>query len=313
VKKLAPALRACTCYAAAQRQTSGDCLQFSQLARFGGHPRLVANEQQKPLPVSSSQQPPFPEEQQQLFREVLELFNHHGIRYAVSGAFALQKHTGIWRDTKDLDLFLPVDNVSTALGALHAKGFQTEICDPVWLAKAHRGEYFVDLITGMSNAVITVDPSWISHAQSSEVFGVPTLVLASEELIASKLFVTRRERFDGADVVHVIYGTRGRLDWSRVLALAGEHWGVVLWAMVLFQYVYPAQAGYIPRAVWDDLLARFRSQIEHPDPKAQFHGSLIDEKMFAIDAAEWGLENLVEQFRAMRKKKIALACEDSAA
>jgi Nucleotidyl transferase of unknown function (DUF2204) len=286
---------------------------LSQLARLGGHPRLVANEQQKPLPVSSSQQPPFPEEQQQLFREVLELFNRQGISYAVSGAFALQKHTGIWRDTKDLDLFLPMDNVSAALGALHAKGFQTEICDPVWLAKAHRDEYFVDLITGMSNAVITVDASWISHAQSSEVFGVPTCVLAPEELIASKLFVTRRERFDGADVVHVIHGTCGRLDWSRVLALVGEHWGVVFWAMVLFQYVYPAQAGYIPRAVWDDLLARFRSQIEHPDPKAQFRGSLIDEKMFAIDAAEWGFENLVEQFRSMRKKEFSLSCEDGAA
>ena len=275
----------------------------------------MANEQQKPLPVSSSQQPPFPEEQQQLFREVLELFNRQA--HSVCGLqarFALQKHTGIWRDTKDLDLFLPVDNVSSALGALHAAGFETEICDPVWLAKAHRGEYFVDLITGMSNAVITVDRFLdLTCPVPTEVFGVPTCVLAPEELIASKLFVTRRERFDGADIVHVIHGTRGRLDWSRVLALAGEHWGVVFWAMVLFQYVYPAQAGYIPRAVWDDLLARFRSQIEHPDPKAQFRGSLIDEKMFAIDAAEWGFENLVEQFRSMRKKEFPLSCEDSAA
>lgn len=273
----------------------------------------VANDQQKPLPVSSSQPPPFPEEQRQLFREVLELFNRHCVPYAVSGAFALQKHTGIWRDTKDLDLFLPADDVPSALRGLHDAGFQTEVCDPVWLAKAHRGEYFVDLITGMSNAVITVDRSWISHASLSEVFGVPTRVLAPEELIASKLFVTRRERFDGADIVHVIHGTRGNLDWSRILALAGKHWGVVLWAIVLFQYVYPAQAGYIPRAVWDDLLARFRSEVEHPDPNAQFRGSLIDENMFAIDACEWGLDNLVEQYRLMREKRIPAVWEDSAA
>jgi hypothetical protein len=274
---------------------------------------LVANDQQKPLPISSSQQPPFPDEQRQLFREVLELFNHHRIPYAVSGAFALQKHTGIWRDTKDLDLFLPADDVPSALRGLHAAGFQTTVCDPVWLAKAHRGEYFVDLITGMSNAVITVDRSWISQAMPSEVFGVPTRVLAAEELIASKLFVTRRERFDGADIVHVIHGTRGNLDWSRILALAGEHWGVVFWAIVLFQYVYPAQASYVPLAVWNDLLTRFRSEVEHPDRNAQFRGSLIDENMFAIDASEWGLDNLVERYRLMREKRIPVARDDSAA
>ena len=274
---------------------------------------LVANDQQKPLPVSSSQQPPFPEKQRQLFREVLELFNRHHIPYAVSGAFALQKHTGIWRDTKDLDLFLPAENVPAALRGLHDAGFETEVCDPVWLAKAHRGEYFVDLITGMSNAVITVDHSWISHATPFEVFGAPTYVLAPEELIASKLFVTRRERFDGADIVHVIHGTCGNLDWSRVLALAGKHWGVVLWAIVLFQYVYPAQAGYIPRAVWDDLLARFRSEVEHPDSNAQFRGSLIDENMFAIDALEWGFDNLLEQYRLSREKRIPRTLEDNAA
>jgi len=45
-----------------------------------------------------------------------------------------------------------------------------------------------------------------------------TRVLAAEELIASKLFIARRERFDGADVAHVIYRTQGTLDWQRVLA-----------------------------------------------------------------------------------------------
>jgi len=298
------------CCSAAQQRRAG---RFSQLPPPDSIKALVAIEQPRPLPVSSSQPPPFPEEQRQLFREVLQLFNAKGIPYAVSGAFALQKHTGIWRDTKDLDLFLSADDTAAALGALHAAGFETEVCDPVWLAKAHRGEYFVDLITGMSNAVITVDRSWIAHASRTEVFGVPTCVLAPEELVASKLFVTRRERFDGADIVHVIHGAGGRLDWSRVLALAGDHWGMVLWAIVLFQYVYPAQAGYIPRAVWDDLLARFRRQVEHPDPKAQFRGSLIDENMFAIDACEWGFDNLLEQFRRMREKKIQPACKDSAA
>src|SRR6266545_4327798 len=99
------------------------------------------------LPVSSSIPQQFPEAQTRLFREVLQLMNARGVPYVVSGAFALQKHTGIFRDTKDLDLFLPAEHVEAALRYLHEDGFQTEVRDPVWLAKAHREDFFVDLIT----------------------------------------------------------------------------------------------------------------------------------------------------------------------
>src|SRR5215472_13282209 len=99
--------------------------------------------------VSSSQPPAFPQEQVGLFREVLELMERNHVPFAVSGAFALHEHTGIWRDTKDLDLFLPAREVPQALKLLEADAFLTEITDPIWLAKARRGDYFVDLITGM--------------------------------------------------------------------------------------------------------------------------------------------------------------------
>ena len=258
---------------------------------------------EKPLPISSSVPPVFPLEQERLFREVLELMNSSGIPYVVAGAFALQKHTGIWRNTKDLDLFLVPHDVPRALTALTQAGFETEICDPVWLSKAHHGDFYVDLITGMSNAVITVDHSWVDRGYPATVMGIPSRVLAPEELIASKLFVTRRERFDGADIVHVIHGTRGQLDWNRVLSIIGEHWQIVLWAMLLFHYIYPAHADYIPREVWDDLLGRLRKELDHHNPLAHFRGSLIDDKMFAIDVDEWGMANLVQELRSIRDPK----------
>ena len=123
-------------------------------------------------------------------------------------------------------------------------------------------------------------------------------VLAAEELIASKLFVTRRERFDGADVVHVIHGTGGKLDWNRILHLIGEHWMMLLWALVLYQYVYPAHSEFVPHTLWNELLSRLRDELDHPDPHAVFRGSLIDENMFAIDSKEWGMANLNEQMRS---------------
>ena len=262
------------------------------------HPTGVP-EDAKPLPVSSSERPQFPSEQKRLFREVLEKMNESRIPYVVSGAFALQAHTGIWRDTKDLDLFLEQRHVGGALRHLSADGFDCEVCDPVWLAKAHRGDFFVDLITGMSNGVISVDASWIERALPKDVMGVPSRVLAAEELIASKLFVTRRERFDGADICHVVHGTRGKLDWQRLLGIMGEHWEVLLWSLQLFHYIYPQQASYVPAEVWDDLLGRFQRELRDGS-KAPFRGSLIDENMFAIDVCEWGLENELARYRELR-------------
>jgi hypothetical protein len=256
------------------------------------------------LPVSSSVPPIFPPEQRALFCEVLQHLNRARLPYAVSGAFALQKHTGIWRNTKDLDLFLPPQAVTETLRHLQEQGFDTEVRDPVWLAKAHRDGYFVDLITGMSNAIITVDHSWIERSSETVILGVPTRVLAPEELIASKLFVNFRERFDGADIAHVLYGTKGRLDWQRLLQLVGEHWELVLWELILFRYVYPAKQDFVPREIWDELLSRLRRGLDTPS-STQFRGSLIDEKMFAIDVKEWGMEDLLQQQRSGREPKMA--------
>lgn len=258
----------------------------------------------KPLPISSSAPPEFPPEQESLFREVLTLMNERGVPYAVSGAFALREHTGICRNTKDLDLFLAPEDVPQALEELKKEGFETEVKDPVWLAKAHRDDFFVDLITGMSNGIVTVDRSWIERATPSQILDVPVRVLAAEELLVSKLFIAFRERFDGADIVHVIYGTRGKLNWNRVMQLVGEHWQLLLWALVLFQYVYPHDAKSVPPAVWDDLLQRFRNNLTDPKTNANFRGSLLDERMFAIDVNEWGLDNLLEESRARREPKI---------
>ncbi len=270
-------------------------------------------EPEKLLPVSSSSPPQFHSDQKDLFKEVLQLLTDRGVPFVVSGAFALQTHTGIYRDTKDLDLFLAPGNAQRALQFLREDGFTCEVSDPVWLAKAHRGEFYVDLITGMSNGVVTVDQSWIERATASELFGVPVRVLGPEELILSKLFVTRRERFDGADIAHVIYGTHGKLDWDWLLQLVGEHWEVLYWNLVLFHYAYPAKADYVPSRIWEDLTTRFQTAIRNPDHNAPFRGSLIDPLMFAIDVEEWGMPDMNQEYREQKHPKLTEPCEESAA
>ena len=253
--------------------------------------------------LTSATATPLPPEAASLYREVLLAMNEHGLPYAVAGAFALQKYTGIWRITKDLDLFMKTEDVPAALDYLAQQGFRCEIPDPVWLAKAHRGEYFVDLISGMSNAVIVVDDSWMDRAQPAVIAGVQSKIISAEDLVGSKLFVTRRERFDGADIAHIIYRTRGMLDWSRVLELVGEHWEVLLWHIILFRYVYPAQTHYVPAPLWQDLLSRYMHLVQHPEADAPFRGSLIDDNIFSIDMKDWGLENIESEYRARQLRK----------
>jgi predicted nucleotidyltransferase len=267
----------------------------------------------QPLPVSSSVQPEFPAKQERAFREALQSLNEKGIPYAVSGAFAVHEHTGIWRNTKDLDLFLPPDQVQPALKHLQELGYDCEVRDPVWLAKAWRDGFFVDLITGMSNGVIRVDQSWIDRAVLSQVLGIKTRVLGPEELIASKIFVTRRERFDGADVAHLVYATRDYLDWRRVFQLIGDHWEMLLWSLIFYRYIYPRHANEVPRNVWHELLEKFERDLMDPKLDAPFRGSLIDENMFAIDVAEWGLENEIERYRAQHHKGPAEVNEEGSA
>ena len=76
---------------------------------------------------------------------------------------------------------------------------------------------------------------------------------------------------------------------------------MLLFALVLYRYVYPAHSQYVPPWVWQGLLVRFSSELTNRNPSAKFRGSLGDDKMFAIDVAEWGMENVLDVHRAQIK------------
>lgn len=247
------------------------------------------------LPLTSSEEPAWAPEAQTCYRSVVHHLLEAGIPFAVSGGFAFHHHTGIWRITKDLDLVLPPDAVPDAFKVLVYEGFETYVQDPVWLAKARRGEYFVDLITGVGNATLTVEQSWIDRAPEDEVLGLRCKVLCVEEMIASKLFVTRRERFDGADIAHLLRSRARDLDWARLRELTAGHWQMLYWHLILFAYIYPAHIGDVPQCVWRELQGSFAQMIANPPFAQRFSGSLVDPKMFAIDVNEWGEPDLYRE------------------
>ncbi|HWG21711.1 MAG TPA: hypothetical protein VG225_14360 [Terracidiphilus sp.] len=265
------------------------------------------------MPVTSSEEPVWTSEAEVCYRDallaLLEPGHSRSVPFVVGGAFAVHHHTGIWRQTKDIDFFLEPCAVPEAFATLEKAGFENAIEDPVWLAKARRGNYFVDLITGVGNASLVVDSSWIERGLPEIVLGVPCRVLAAEECVVTKTFVAFRERFDGADVVHLIKACGYKLDWSRVLALMGPHWELLYWSLILFAYVYPARTDLVPEPVWRDLQQRFTERLRHPDRNAPFRGSLVDPRMFAIDVEEWGERNLYQEM--CNRHPCLLRMEDS--
>jgi hypothetical protein len=176
------------------------------------------------------------------YRHAMAVLEHAGISILVGGAYAFARYTGIVRDTKDFDLFILPRDFDAALAALAAAGYPVERNFPHWLGKARGADgSFVDLIFGSGNGLTAVDEGWFRHARRGEVLGVQVRLCPPEEMLWSKAFIMERERYDGADVAHLLHCCAEELDWQRLLARFGEHWRVLLSHLVLFGYIYPAR------------------------------------------------------------------------
>jgi hypothetical protein len=223
------------------------------------------------------------------YRDVLTSLEQANVPVLVGGAFAFSHFTGIQRPTKDFDLFLRREHIERALDVLAAAGFHTELTFPHWLAKARSDEFLVDLIFGSGNGVAAVDDAWFEHAVQAEAVGVPVWICPAEELLWSKAFVMERERYDGADVIHILQARGPRLDWNRIVDRFGDYWRVLLLNLVLFGFVYPGEESPAPRWVMDTLLARLDSEIDAPPRDERMcRGTLISREQYLVDITEWG-------------------------
>jgi hypothetical protein len=223
------------------------------------------------------------------YRDVLSLLENAGVPVLVGGAFAFSHFTGIQRPTKDFDIFLRRAHAQRALEVLGDAGFHTELTFPHWLGKARSDEFLVDLIFSSGNGVAPVDDEWFAHAVPTEIVGVPVKLSPAEELIWSKAFVMERERYDGADVVHLIRARNTSLDWERIVARFGAHWRILFMNLTLFHFVYPGEAPAWPAWVMDELLHRLACERVAPPPATRVcNGTLISREQYLVDVHEWG-------------------------
>ena len=228
------------------------------------------------------------------------------IPFLIGGAYVVEVYAGVSRQTKDFDLYLRPQHVDLAVKALKRVGYKTEKIFPHWLAKAERGRDCVDLIFRAGNGLCEVDDSWFERAHNSNFLGLEVKLCAPEEMIWMKAYIMERERFDGADIAHILQSCAAKLDWPHLVRRFGLDWRVFLSHLVLFGYIYPGERDKIPTAIMDDLIARLRSEKRAAGANRICNGTLLSRKQYLLDVRERGFRDARLQARVhMNAKDIA--------
>jgi catechol 2,3-dioxygenase-like lactoylglutathione lyase family enzyme len=218
--------------------------------------------------------------------DVLKVLDAANLPYLVGGGYAMAHYTGIARTTKDLDLFIqPIDRDRT-LALLAKAGYRTEFFFPFWISKAIAGDAFIDLLYNSGNGLCPVDQEWFAHAGTIDVHGYPTRLCPPEETLWSKAFVQDRDRFDGADVIHLILCRGKQFDWDRLIRRFQNHERVLLAHLLLFDYSFPSERDCVPREVMDRLGKMVAAE---PTEGAKIcRGTMLAQRSYDCAVRKWG-------------------------
>ena len=243
---------------------------------------------------------------QAFYVRVMRTLNERGVEFLVGGTYAFTPYTGIVRSTKDFDIFVRKEDGERTLNVLADSGLRVEMTFPHWLGKVFYRRNFVDVIFNSGNAVTPVDELWFAHAPVSTVLGMEVKLAPAEEMLWSKAFVMERERYDGADVIHILRSRAERLDWDRLLMRFADRWRVLLANLVLFGFIYPSERARIPSRVMRVLTERLAAELDADMESARVcRGTLVSREQYLPDTLHWGyLDGRLEPFGNMTADQI---------
>src|SRR5437762_4533478 len=223
------------------------------------------------------------------YQSAIRYLQQAGIPFLIGGAYSYARHTALERHTKDFDIFVRPGDHERVLKTLAGAGYSVELTFPHWLGKAFSGDNCIDVIFSSGNGIARVDDGWFAHAVQGRVFDMDVLLCPVEETIWSKAFVMERERFDGADIAHLIRGSGREIDWSRLLDRFGPQWRVLMTHLVLFGFIYPGERDVIPDWVLQELTKRLGAETIAPPPRERIcHGTILSRAQYLVDIEDWG-------------------------
>lgn len=220
----------------------------------------------------------------EFYRDAMRRLGEGGVDFLVGGAYAFARYTGIERHTKDFDIFIRRGDFERAAAVLAEAGYTTELTFPHWIGKAFHGDDFVDLIFSAGNGVAEVDDLWFEHAVGETVLDMEVRIIPAEEMIWSKGLIMERERYDGADVAHVLRAVGHQLDWRRLIDRYGRYWRALYAHLILFGFIYPSERSRIPVWVMEELAHRLQWETLQPDSRENLcYGTIISRQQYLTD------------------------------
>lgn len=233
-------------------------------------------------------------EQEAFYAGAIRVLARARIPFLVAGTFALSAYTGISRPTKDFDIFCKAGDWPRILSLFKELGDEIRIEDERWLGKVTRGDVTFDVIFGSSNGATPVSDLWFEHARKGRALGQQVRFVSPTELVWSKCFIQNRDRYDGADVAHLILRASEEIDWERLLRHMEVHWEVLLIHLLNFRFIYPSERERIPGWLIDELLDRLMHQRRLPSPDRKIcRGRMFSAADFEIDVHKWGFTDIL--------------------
>jgi hypothetical protein len=228
------------------------------------------------------------------YAEVLKTLKDSEFTFMVAGGFAVNAYTGLRRPTKDIDIFVKAGDYPKILNKFGSLGYETQVHDERWIAKIFKGELYVDLIFGSSNLVAPVTVDWFKDSQTATVFDHEVQIPSVTDLIWSKVFIQNRERYDGADIAHLILIKHQDINWERLMSSMEQYWEVLLIHLLNFRFIYPSEREKIPIWLMQELLSRLQHQFELPTPKMKVcRGRMFSVADYTADVTQLGFADVV--------------------
>ncbi len=197
------------------------------------------------------------EDQWAFYDDVLAAARETGKPFALGGALAWAVYCGHYRNSKDIDLYVPVELKEHFIDAVTKVGasdyYDTLPYDRGWIYRSTRDGCIVDLIWAMANYVRPLDQDYFNGKTTLLLRGNSYPVLPAEELILNKLYIMERGRCDWFDVFNVLYATNGKLEWKRLIAKMGDDAVLFGSALRIFAWLCPGRVKLFPASLWDAL------------------------------------------------------------
>lgn len=191
-----------------------------------------------------------PADQWRILRLGAAALERAGVPFLIHGAMAMATYTGRWRNTKDLDFVVHPRQRETAIDAIVRAGFDDyhshEAYDRSWIFRGVREGVILDLIWDLPNHRVAIDEEWYRRGVPITLGGDAYVVVPPEELVRVKLYVLQRERCDWVDVLNIMAGAVGRIDWGWLVARMGRDAPLLQGALAVFCWLSPGRARALP-------------------------------------------------------------------